>query len=315
MHRFKNILLVMDGKGWSDAALMRAISLAKRNPARLTLFGVAYALPQDMQRLVTIMPLAELQNLVIEERMKDLEELLDPIRREGVRVEAKVVCGTPFLEIIRQVLREKHDLVMMTEGSADGIKGLFAGSTAMRLMRKCPCPVWVVKSSQSGAFGRILAAVDPTPNDMERNALNVKIMDLATSLARLEQSELHILNVWTRFTEKMWTGPVRLPEPELERIDAEDRRSHQELLGDLLNRYPLDDQKHHIHLREGEAAPVIRELAESEGIDLVVMGTVCRTGIRGFFIGNTAERVLAQVDCSVLTVKPDGFVSPVELVA
>ncbi|NJO21650.1 MAG: universal stress protein [Sphingomonadales bacterium] len=41
------------------------------------------------------------------------------------------------------------------------------------------------------------------------------------------------------------------------------------------------------------------------------MGTVTRTGIAGFLIGATAEDVLRQVDCSVLTVKPDGFVTPV----
>jgi len=43
------------------------------------------------------------------------------------------------------------------------------------------------------------------------------------------------------------------------------------------------------------------------------MGTVCRTGVAGFFIGNTAEDVLNQVESSVLTVKPDGFVTPIEL--
>jgi universal stress protein E len=316
MQRFKNILPVTDGMGGSDAALIRAVFLAKRNHARLTLLSVLDRLPRDMQRLVTIMTPAALQDFAIEERMKDLKGLLDPIRREDVQVEAKALCGTPFLEIIRQVLREKHDLVMMTESPADGLKGMFIGGTAMRLMRKCPCPVWVVKSTQSGTFGRILAAVDPSSSDEERNALNVRIMDLATSLARLERSELHILHAWTRFSEKtLRAGPARLPEQEVERIIAEGRRSHQELLGNLLNRYPLDDQKHHIYLVEGEAAPVIRELAESKGIDLIVMGTVCRTGFRGFFIGNTAERVLSQVDCSVLTVKPDGFVSPVELVA
>jgi nucleotide-binding universal stress UspA family protein len=47
------------------------------------------------------------------------------------------------------------------------------------------------------------------------------------------------------------------------------------------------------------------------GIDVLVMGTVCRAGIPGFIIGNTAERVLDAVDCSVLVVKPEGFVSPV----
>ena len=42
------------------------------------------------------------------------------------------------------------------------------------------------------------------------------------------------------------------------------------------------------------------------------MGTVGRTGIPGFFIGNTAEGILTQVNCSVLTVKPVGFESPVK---
>ncbi len=53
--------------------------------------------------------------------------------------------------------------------------------------------------------------------------------------------------------------------------------------------------------------------ASRERIDLLVMGTVCRTGVPGFLIGNTAESVLQQVDCSVLAVKPEGFVTPVKL--
>ena len=52
-------------------------------------------------------------------------------------------------------------------------------------------------------------------------------------------------------------------------------------------------------------------LANEIGAELIVMGTVGRTGIPGFFIGNTAETILNQIDCSVLTVKPHGFVSPV----
>jgi nucleotide-binding universal stress UspA family protein len=51
----------------------------------------------------------------------------------------------------------------------------------------------------------------------------------------------------------------------------------------------------------------------AEVIDLVVMGTVARAGIAGMLIGNTAERVLRKLPCSVLTVKPDVFVSLVRL--
>ena len=54
-------------------------------------------------------------------------------------------------------------------------------------------------------------------------------------------------------------------------------------------------------------------LARRKRVDLVVMGTVARTGVPGLFIGNTAEAILNQVQCSVLAAKPDGFVTPVQL--
>jgi nucleotide-binding universal stress UspA family protein len=47
-------------------------------------------------------------------------------------------------------------------------------------------------------------------------------------------------------------------------------------------------------------------------IDILVMGTVARTGIAGFIIGNTAENILQTVTCSLLARKPNGFISPVQ---
>jgi nucleotide-binding universal stress UspA family protein len=51
---------------------------------------------------------------------------------------------------------------------------------------------------------------------------------------------------------------------------------------------------------------------QQKKVDLVVMGTVSRVGISGLLIGNTAERVLSSINASVLTVKPDGFKTPVK---
>ena len=64
-------------------------------------------------------------------------------------------------------------------------------------------------------------------------------------------------------------------------------------------------------LRRGEHDDIIPEFVVAEGIDLVVMGTVAQSGIAGMLIGNTAERVLRKLPCSVLAVKPEGFTSPV----
>jgi len=83
-------------------------------------------------------------------------------------------------------------------------------------------------------------------------------------------------------------------------------------MNELLARYTVKGLNPQVHLTEGNAyEEVILSLAREEYIEIIVMGTVSRVGLPGLFIGNTAEEVLRQVDCSVLTVKPDGFVTPV----
>ena len=48
-----------------------------------------------------------------------------------------------------------------------------------------------------------------------------------------------------------------------------------------------------------------------ERFNSIGMGTACRTEMRAFLIGNTAENVLQQAGTSILIVKPAGFVTPV----
>jgi len=88
---------------------------------------------------------------------------------------------------------------------------------------------------------------------------------------------------------------------------------HKQQFDKLVGNYALQDLNHRLHLLKGDASVVITDLAAKKRVDLIVMGTVCRTGIAGFFIGNTAENVLQRVDCSMLTVKPEGFISPIGL--
>ena len=76
----------------------------------------------------------------------------------------------------------------------------------------------------------------------------------------------------------------------------------------MLGRVDVTDLEPHLHLIEGNPDDCIPELVAEKGIDLLVTGTVCCTGVAGFLIDNTAEGVLNQVDCSVLTLKPEGFI-------
>ncbi|EOW9248181.1 TPA: universal stress protein, partial [Vibrio cholerae] len=61
----------------------------------------------------------------------------------------------------------------------------------------------------------------------------------------------------------------------------------------------------------GEPREVLPEYVISNEIDLVILGSMSRTGISGFVMGNTAESMINQLECSVMTLKPDSFKPPV----
>jgi universal stress protein E len=313
MRRFKNILLVAGGASWEEVALKRAVALAKINRARLSVVDVVEELPRDLRMLITAMHLADIQSLAVTDRLKELKCLIEPILNKGVNVSAKVLIGIPFLEIIREVLKNKYDLVMKTARGGSTFRDVLLGSTAMHLMRKCPCPVWVIKPSQQKKFAKIMAAVDPDATDEKRKALDAKIMELATSLARIEGSELHVVHCWKLFGEKIFSGSGRMSRSEVDKLARTVRMEHKDRISMLVEKHAPGFLSTRIHLLKGEADELIPALAKRKGIELIVMGTASRTGIEGFLIGNTAEKVLQQVDCSVLTIKPDGFVTPVKL--
>ena len=313
MKRFKNILLLVDQGAGDKAILRRAASLAETNRAQLTVVTVIEELPQDMRMLVAAITPMEIQELIVQERRKYLDRIVATLGREGDQTGVQVLTGTPFLEIIRLVLRQKHDLVIKAAGGRSGLQDRLFGSTSLHLMRKCPCPVWVMKPTWRERFHRILAAVDPVCGEEEENLLNIKIMDLATSLAKMEQSELHIVHAWDFRGEHLARVRSMMSGESLNQLANQTRDRHKKGFDELIGNYSLKKLNHRLHFLQGNPAALITDLAAQHAVDLIVMGTVCRTGVAGFFIGNTAENLLQQVDCSVLTVKPEGFVSPVRL--
>jgi nucleotide-binding universal stress UspA family protein len=299
--RFKKILLVYNNGVGDDDTLSQAAALAKRNDAELTMVEVVTK---------TGLPARETA-----ERQKHLSRMIASIQNEGLKTSTAILEGTPFLEIIRQVLRCGHDLVIIPAEGDVGYKHLFFGSTSMHLMRKCPCPVWVTKPRASNNYERILAAVDPSPDDVEVDGLNTEILDLATSLARLNNSELHIVHAWDITGNDLDTFRSEITEEIRDRVLRKNELMYRKPLERFLDRYVVDNDRHQIHLVRGDPGILLPKMAEEQQIDLIVMGTVVRTGVPGLFIGNTAEFVLRQVNCAVLTVKPAGFVTPVMLEA
>ncbi len=196
MTKFSNILLFCDENTEQSAAIKRAAALAIENQAALTVCAVVGTVPTELHTAITVVTPAKLLDIAVAEQRVRLEETISAIIKDEVTVEIKIFVGKPFVEIIRQVLKSDHDLVIKCADRDTGLRAMLFGSTDMNLLRNCPCPVWIVKSTGNQQVRRILAAVDQDQEDPAKDDLNRQIIAISTSLALARSSELHIINVW-----------------------------------------------------------------------------------------------------------------------
>ena len=312
MHRFKKVLFVADGSSGQKSALARAVGIAEAEKAKLTLIDVLDLEQELVVGQDTQASLADVYDSVLSQRRKQLEALKKEItdKHPALRISVEISAEKVATGIVRSVLREGHDLVVKApEGRQRGLSALF-GSSDLRLMRKCPCAVWIAKPSRRKRYRNIVAAVDLNPVEPQTMNLAKQVMRIATSFAKLEKSRLHVVHAWHLAGEAKIRGR-QITTYNVEKLLREIRTAHQHELDALLREHPFDDTI--VHLIKGRAGDVIPDVVEKLDADLVVIGTVGRAGIPGLVIGNTAERVLNAVNCSVLTLKPEGFETPIEV--
>lgn len=311
MKRFKNILYVAD-RPLPSPTFDRALELAQANQAQLTVMDVVEPMiwsAENQARFGT-----DLTNILRDRRQQELIALTEPHDQADPQntplIRTQVAVGTPFLEIIRATLRNRFDLVIKSAERPQGFLRSTLGPNDQHLVRKCPCPVWIDREDRGRPYRKILAAVDPLGE--QDVGLARTVMDLATSFSAWEGSEIHVAHAWRLPGETtLQGGRFRVPDIDLQQMLQEQENRHARALGELLGDYNLSVADQRVHFVKDTATALITRLAQQLPADLIVMGTVGRTGIPGFFIGNTAEAVLQVTDLPVLTVKPTDFVSPV----
>ncbi|MBT7067724.1 MAG: universal stress protein [Verrucomicrobia bacterium] len=312
MKRFEAIAVLVSETPQDAPILRRALNLAKNNKASLSLYSVFDEQAQAAEIHIARRSRRELLRQVKLASQKNLKMTIKLLQKGWLAVGGKVLIGKPFIRVIQEVLQSEHDLLMLGAEKRGTRGGAFMGSTAMHLLRKCPCAVWVFRPGRKRKFRRIMAAVNVAADRREEMEMNVKILELANSLALQDNAVLHIVNCRLALVQSALTT-MGTDVDEYRRYDREAEKNRRTLLHSYLERVAIDKATANIHMLRGDAAERISRLAEDREVDLIVMGTVGRSGIPGFFIGNTAEKILNSVTCSVLAVKPTGFISPVTL--
>lgn len=323
MRGFRRILCVLHRIVDTDPAFEQAVLLAELNQASLAVAIVIPSLALDTRdKNGSLHP-----DSLVDSQQQLLESLIAPYRGR-VDVECKVIVGIGFLEIVREVLRNDRDLVVKSIVPPTWLNRLLTGDD-VHLLRECPCPVWLLHPHGTRTFKRVLAAVDvdkwyPLRELTTRERLNEDVIEMAASLALQQSAEMHIAYAWQSYLEMAqgMTFSSGISPDKWAADMQEEKREQRRLLRESIEkigmkrpavREALDYLNPSIHLLDGPASQEIPASANTLSIECIVMGTVARTGIRGFLMGNTAEEILEQVACSVLAIKPQGFISSVEL--
>ena len=303
MTSLNSILVDEDALATHHPSLEQAAGLARRGQARMKIVDVLPWVPPDARHFVT----TDIEKELIDNRRERLAALAKDV--SGVPMTTELLRGRPATAVIQEVLRANHDLLVRSHGRdlADSPRPF--GAIDMELLRQCPCPVWLVDSRRRAAeTRRILAAVRTTAAEPEEQELNAQILEWALLLKSLGDTELTVLQAWTPYGAGLLKS--RMSPDEFSEFIETSRRAEDEALSTFLAPYRERLSGVGVELVQGEPEDAITRFMESHGADVVVMGTVARTGIAGLVMGNTAERVLQRLRGSVFAVKPKGFRSP-----
>jgi len=311
MLKYRNILVYIDPTQEEQPALQRAIEIAKKEKsAQITLFLSCYDLTYEMTSLSSIEERQAMQTLVIRDNKEWLDTLAAPYREQGHTINCQVHWhNRPFQAAIELILKEGYDLLIKSTHPHSRLSAILFTPTDWNLLRKCPIPLLLVKVKSWPENGNILCALDcKSIEDEDHNNLNESILTEANNIAEMVKSNVHVVNAYPSPPMN-----IMMELPEFDPIHYEDglKKFHQKTLNDYAQRYQVAPQN--VHLHQGLPEDVISDVAQEIKAELVILGTVGRSGIGLALLGQTAEQVIDKLDSDLLALKPAGFVSPIKL--
>jgi len=296
----RTVLVATDFSPTAAAAARWGASLARMHGARVVL---VHALappipPAGSPDFVALPPDYELH--FREAAQQRLSALADEVQRSGTATSFDLLVGPPSATVLEASTKHGADVIVVGTRGLTGFRHLLLGSTAERIVHGAKVPVLVVHPSDPDA-GRGLRTV-LVPTDFSEDAtLAVKtaqrLLHAAEPGARLLL--LHAYHLPVEFTA-LGTMPVT---PTLFADAQEQARVHLEEIAKPLRSQGLTVET---LAREGYAPTVIEEVARSESVNLIAMGTHGRSGLQRLLLGSTAERVVQHAPCPVLVVRRQG---------
>ncbi len=295
MFEHNHIIVLLDPAEESVVAVEKAAKLAKITSAKLTLFASGYD-----GALTTTHPHTQSARDSYLSRMLDgLESLAELARAKGVDVKTEAVwdkhAGAALLSYLQEC---PADMVVKATHHQNVIQRTFFSQTDWELIRHCPIPLLLTKSTAWHDDVTITAAVDPIRTNDKPDFLDDHIVRYGLELRDALSAQLQLLHVYDP-TPLM----IYLDQPAINSADIgeEIRKQHLDALAELAEAMNIEPEN--AKLEMGSPALVIPDYLYEYDVDIVIMGAVSRSGIERWLLGHTAEKVLDRITVDILIAK------------
>lgn len=312
MKPIRRILVgIKDPGARSLPAVEKAAQLAKAAGAELALFHAIAATVAAEPYLYAQGGFAKHERQVRQRHLDALEKLAAGLRRKHRKLKVRVDADWDYPvheAIVRQARKFKADLVVAEAHAGRRLVPWLLKLTDWELLRTSPVPVLIVKSTRAWSRPRLLAAIDPAHAYAKPAGLDAEILKAGTQLAAVLRGSLHVMHAYYPIPGN--TAPYMAESAQVvEGIMAATETEASAAFDRALRKSRIPRSRRHIV--RGAAGEAVPRTARALRADIAVMGAISRSALKRIAIGNTAERVLGDLPCDVLVVKPARFVTRV----
>ncbi len=311
---FKTIVFMINGLDGTFNGFAKACEIAQHSHATLDVLVLNPALPDGLEDFVKHSQ-DRLITALNERVSKYAPDLAARVTFRFETAEPALVSAVSF------AMRKEADLIIkdaegMPANSGTGQRRKGFQSFDMGLLRKCPQPVWIYRDMPTDRAPLLSVAIDPKSDAPAGYDLGLKLLRVGQAFSHQLGGKMTVMSCWDFEYESFFreSGFAREREGDVERMIEERRQQHEEAVNRMVRESGIAASVTVLCPR-GNPSDVIPAYIKEHGVDLLVMGSVARTGIPGFIMGNTAESILQRLTCSSLTAKPAGFISPIKAYA
>jgi len=267
MSNFNNILFVSHGLGGEEEGLKQALHMANSNDASLSILIACPPFPENLGDYI-----ASYEESIVERMKKNIQAAKSALKisKKNIQIPIKLEYGTaPDVRIIRYVLRHSHDLLIKQAEASPKQKGFKA--VDMELLRKCPCPIFMVRPAKhNDKEARIAVAIDVKDEDPVERELSLDLLNYASSLVRHYSEKLDIISCWSfRLENYLRDGTwIKVPESELNQMILEVKQDHDAALKAIIEKAKIAIP-YQTHLQKGLPEETIPSFVDHHKIDIL----------------------------------------------